>query len=141
MKKKKEIPHNKNNKSKIKIFFEYAFWISAVVYFIYESVSVRINYKNLLKNPQYTTAIIEDENTIRDGRGRKWVIYYQYQINEDRYNGMGDKYTHHKVGDTVLIMFDTTKCKNSKTYLDLIKRNGGNKDLLPTIPDSLKKWR
>lgn len=132
---------SKSVKNNIKCISDSVVWALVLGCLFCIMIFHSINNRNLLKHSQCTTAIITRINTERTSKyNRSWFIYYQYQINGEIFEGDGYKYKHHKVGDTVLIVYDTTNYKNSKTYLDLEERNIKKKDLLPSIPDSLKKW-
>jgi hypothetical protein len=137
MKIKKEILHNKNNrKEKINSFLNNLVWFLGIVFVLHEIIAPPIYKKNLLSNPKYAIARIEYFTSTRFSSS----IHYQYYVNEKKFKGRGKRYSLHKEGDAILIVYDTTNYRNSKTYLDLTE-NKEDKNLLPAIPDSLKKWR
>ena len=60
MKKKKEMPHNKNNrKEKINSFLNNLTWFLGIVFVLHEIIAPPIYKNNLLNNPKYAIGIIE----------------------------------------------------------------------------------
>lgn len=127
---------SKNNFEGTSCWLKILFWILCVGSIPYTYVSRKYSMLSLVKNSKYTTAIIMDFRAKKiSRRGFKLKANYTYQIDGKCIEGEGNNYEYYKMYDTIIIVYDTTNVEKSIPYVDFAE-----KDLLPVIPDSLRKW-
>lgn len=116
--------------------FKILFYTLIVGVFIYYCIDHKIAKDSLIKNTGFSTAIIIDFQTERTGKfGRESIIKYWYKIEDKILTGKGKRNNLYHLLDTIVIVYDTTNYEYSMPYFDFQE-----KDLLPPLPDSLKKW-
>ena len=131
---------SKNNFEKrrhsLKYIMKILFWILCIGSIPYTYVYRKYSMLSLVKNSKFTTAIIVDFQSKKiSRRGFKLKAHYAYKIDGKCIEGKGNNYEYYEMYDTIIIVYDTTNVENSIPYLDFTE-----KDLLPLVPDSLKKW-
>lgn len=96
----------------------YSFSAVFFVFIIYILVGSFNKNRNLIKNIEYTNAVIIDRFfTVR------YTDYFSYEfsVNNKLYNGTGWHYPDNdtlSVGDSILIIYDRSNPENNKTYRD-----------------------
>jgi len=138
MKNRRDISKNnfKKRRNSLKSIIEILFWILCIGSIPYTYIYRKYSTLSLVENSKFATAIIVDFRSKKiSRRGFKLKAYYTYQIDGKYIEGEGNYNEYYKMSDTIIIVYDTTNVENSIPYVDFTK-----KDLLPLVPDSLKKW-